>query len=139
VWLEWVQENQQSLWWVAGSSTALFVGTLLVMPFVVARMPADYFAVNRPPGGTYRQRHPAIGLSVVFLKNVVGAVFVFTGVLMLVLPGPGVITILVGLTLLDFPGKRALELRIAGQRHVLLAINWMRKRADRPPLIVPER
>ena len=59
------------------------------------------------------------------------------GLAMLVLPGQGVITILVGITLLNFPGKRRLELRIVRQRPVLLAINWIRARANRPPLVLP--
>jgi hypothetical protein len=102
-------------------------------------MPDDYFAVDLPPGGEYRQRHPAIGAIVLVVRNLTGAFFVLAGILMLVLPGPGVIAIFMGLTLLDFPGKRTIELRIASQRHVLRAINWIRERANRPPLVVPDR
>ena len=56
---------------------------------------------------------------------------------MLVLPGQGVITILIGLTLLDLPGKRHLELYLVRKRPVLGAINWMRRKAKCPRLRLP--
>jgi hypothetical protein len=59
------------------------------------------------------------------------------GLLMLVTPGQGVLTILVGVTLLDFPGKRALELWIVRQPAVLRVTNWMRAKAHREPLQLP--
>jgi hypothetical protein len=56
---------------------------------------------------------------------------------LLLLPGQGILTLLIGISLLDFPGKRQLEKRIARERHVLKAINWIRAKAGRPPLEVP--
>ena len=57
---------------------------------------------------------------------------------MLVLPGQGVLTILIGLTLLDFPGKRRLEIWIIQRRSIRLGIDRVRKRAGRPSLILPD-
>jgi hypothetical protein len=51
-----------------------------------------------------------------------------------VLPGQGVITILIGLTLVSFPGKRNLERRMIRQKKVLSSVNWVRERAGKPPL-----
>ncbi len=59
------------------------------------------------------------------------------GLAMMVLPGQGIVTVLVALTLLNFPGKRRLELRIIGQRQVYQVVNWIRERAGQPPLILP--
>ena len=57
---------------------------------------------------------------------------------MLVLPGQGILTILVGFTLLDFPGKFRLQRWIVTRRGVLESINWVRKKAGREPLaLVP--
>ena len=53
---------------------------------------------------------------------------------MLALPGQGVLTILAGLALLDFPGKRALELKILKRPSILGAVNWLRERRGREPL-----
>ncbi|WP_447980744.1 hypothetical protein [Candidatus Nitrospira bockiana] len=56
---------------------------------------------------------------------------------MLVLPGQGVLAILVGLTLLDFPGKRQLQSRLVRQRKVLESLNGIRRKFHRPPLLPP--
>lgn len=53
---------------------------------------------------------------------------------MLVTPGQGVLTILIGLSLLDLPGKRAVERRLIGNPAVLRAVNALRAKAHRPPL-----
>jgi len=52
-------------------------------------------------------------------------------------PGPGVVTILIGLSLMSFPGKRKLEMRILRAGPVLSGINWMRAKAGRPELRMP--
>jgi len=57
---------------------------------------------------------------------------------MLLLPGQGFITILIGIMLLNFPGKLSLELRIVQQPPVFRAINWMRARANQPSLQIPK-
>ena len=59
---------------------------------------------------------------------------------MLVLPGQGILTILIGLSLVEFPGKRRLEAKLVGQATVLSTINKMRAKFNKPPLILaPER
>jgi len=68
------------------------------------------------------------------VKNVVGAVFVFAGFLMLFLPGQGVLTMLIGISMLDFPGKRKIEATLIGQPTVLSVINGMRQKFNKPPL-----
>jgi hypothetical protein len=52
---------------------------------------------------------------------------------MLVLPGQGVLTVLIGVTLLDFPGKQRLEARIVGHRRVLGKVNSLREKFGKPP------
>ena len=52
------------------------------------------------------------------------------------MPGQGLLTILVGLLMLDIPGKRRLELAIVRRGPVLGSINKLRARFRRPPLRV---
>lgn len=63
-----------------------------------------------------------------------GSFLVLAGVVMLFTPGQGVLTLLLGLSLVDFPGKRTLERRIVQRPTVLKLVNHMRAKADRPPL-----
>ena len=57
------------------------------------------------------------------------------GILMLVLPGQGLLTILVGLMLSDYPGKFKLEKRIIKTNLILKTINWYRNKSNIPPII----
>jgi hypothetical protein len=127
------------LGWVGIASLVTFVLSLILLPVLVVRMPADYFVTrgNASQSAAHRS-HPVGRLIGGIAKNVLGAVFVLAGLAMLLLPGQGLVTILIGITLLDFPGKRGIELRIVRNRAVRSAINWIRSRAGKPPLIIPE-
>ncbi len=114
-------------------SAVLFFGTLLALPKLVASLPADYFVGPRAPVRP-RSVHPLLATARTVLRNVIGVLFVVAGVLMLVLPGQGILTLLIGVALVDFPGKRGLEKRLARQRHVRKSLQWLRERADREPL-----
>jgi hypothetical protein len=69
------------------------------------------------------------------VKNTLGGCLLVAGIFMLVLPGQGILTILAALALLDFPGKRKLEMSILHRPAVLKSINWLRRRAGREPLL----
>lgn len=121
--------------WFAVSSVFMFVGTLIAIPIILMRLPADYFDV-RKPRPWMENHHPVLRLLGHIVKNVVGAIFLFAGFLMLFLPGQGVLTMLIGLSLIEFPGKRRVEAKIVGQSTVLSTINAMRAKFDKPPLII---
>ena len=127
------------LLWFALSSVFMFVGTLVAIPIILMRLPADYFDI-RIPRSWMENHHPALRVIGHIVKNVVGAIFIFAGLLMLFLPGQGVLTMLIGLSLVEFPGKRRIEAKIVGQSTVLSTINAMRAKFDKPPLIIaPEK
>lgn len=125
---QWAAEHKALLWWLGAASLASFVITAFAVPLLVARMPADHY--RRPPGTGWAQRHPALRVA----RSVLGAVVVLVGVFLLFVPGQGILTILVGLGLLEFPGKRRLELGLLRRPRVHAAVDWMRRRAGRPPL-----
>lgn len=68
------------------------------------------------------------------LRNVLGVVLVLLGIAMLLLPGQGLITLLVGVLLVDFPGKQRLVQRILGRPKVLSVVNKLRARHGAPPM-----
>ncbi len=131
---EWLRAYETALWWLGALSVLTFFGTLVVIPLLVVRIPTDYFIRDRQPGEP--ERWSALHMLAKAVKNIIGCIFILTGIAMLVLPGQGVITILLGMMLMNFPSKRAFERRIVEQPTVLRAINWMRQRARRPPLIL---
>ncbi len=132
--LDWLGNIQRLGWWIVAASILGFVGSLIVVPVLVVRMPADYFADRARPPESWRGRHPAIRMTVLGIKNLSGFILVTAGLVMLFTPGQGMLAILIGLSLLDMPGKRALERRIIGNPTVLGGVNALRARAGRPPL-----
>lgn len=118
------------LWLGIGISVALAIGSIALVIFVVIRWPANHF---HPDSG--RSREPSHVL-VVIAKNLGGVLLVLLGAVMAVpgVPGQGLLTMIVGLTLIDFPGKRGLERRLIGRPAILRTINRLRARFDRAPL-----
>ncbi len=116
-------------------SLVFFAGSLIAIPFILIRLPADFFDI-RVPRRWMEDHHPVLRILGHVVKNVIGAIFLFAGFLMLFLPGQGILTMLVGVTMLDFPGKRKLEAKMIGQPTVLSAINSMREKFGKPPLTI---
>jgi hypothetical protein len=132
--LEWLQSDENKIWWIAGASILTFLAFLVVVPLLAVRIPSDYFA-----HGNFHKKlwadHPLVLRMVLLIgKNLLGYVFVAAGIVMVVLPGQGILTILAGIMLLDFPGKYRLVRWIVGRPQVLRTLNWLRRRAGRPPL-----
>ena len=116
-------------------SIAGFVGSLIAIPLILVRLPPHYFD-ERHPRTWMENHHPALRMIGHILKNVIGVVLLIAGLAMLVLPGQGILTMLIGISLIDFPGKRQLEPKLIGQRAVLHTINKVREKFGRPPLTV---
>lgn len=121
---------------IAIFSVVAFLLGVVVTPMILVRLPADYF-VRRD---TVPPQPLTLGRGLLLVaRNVLGAVLILLGVLMLVLPGQGLITLLVGLLVLDFRGKRALERRLVARPGVRRFINGLRSRAGRAPLEMPHQ
>ena len=128
---------EQVVWWASGLSLAGLVGTVLGVPWVVSRLPHDYF--NQPQRSVWRESadEPLLALVVGMLKNALGVLLVLLGLLMLFTPGQGLLTLLVGLLLMNFPGKYRLERWLVQRAGVLRALNWLRLRRGHPPFDPP--
>lgn len=136
---EWFRAREALWWWLFAASAAMFLLTPVAVGWFVVNMPADYFAERRrrreSPGW---QRHPVLRPLVFAVKNALGAALVVAGLVMLVVPGQGLLTIVVGLLLVEFPGKFRLERWLATRNSVWRSLNWLRKKAGRQPLKQPE-
>ena len=135
----WIREYQPLLQWLGVASLVMFVGTLIVFPLVIIYLPKDYFVRHDRDPAYETRRHPAIWLTLTVLKNIVGVVLILAGLAMLVLPGQGVLTILIGVTLANFPGKYALERWLVSFPSVSRGLNRIRRRAGKTPLVIPAR
>ncbi len=116
-------------------SVGLALVSLAIAAAVVVSWPADRFK----PGSraTFLAAHPtAVRLLAGFGKNLAGVVLVLLGLVMALpgVPGQGFLTMIIGLTLIDFPGKLTLERRLVSRPFVLRQLNGLRRRFKRPPL-----
>ncbi|NKB38713.1 MAG: hypothetical protein GKR93_16390 [Gammaproteobacteria bacterium] len=137
--LEQICTNETLLLWLLSASVISFVASLIIVPFVLARIPADYFSETARHRRSVNTPHFLLTILILILKNCVGLIFLFSGILMLALPGQGILTILVALIFLDFPGKYRLERKIIGNHTVLSGVNWVRRKAGKPELILEEK
>lgn len=111
-----------------------FIGTLLLVPWLVVCLPADYFHESYRPTLLWGIEHPVLRFLLHLGKNLLGFIVLLMGIAMLVLPGQGVLTIITGLLLMNFPGKYRFERWLVRQRPVLLGVNWLRHKAGRAAL-----
>ncbi|MBK5966922.1 hypothetical protein CCR95_23335 [Thiocystis minor] len=135
--LIWIESHPALIIGVAGLSVATFAGSLLALPFLVSRLPVDYFSDPRRHRNRLGQDRPLVYFILRGFKNVLGWALILSGILMLVLPGQGLLTIIIGLILSDFPGKFTLERRLASRPRILGAINWLRRLRGHHPLLAP--
>ncbi len=134
---EFIWEYTGILWGMGIASVIMFLGGVIAVPLILARLPRDYFLQfeDRP----YLSRLPQ-GKQIVLLlvKNTVGTICLIAGLIMLILPGQGLLTIIVGLTLMNFPGKHRLLRRILCNPMVQQFLNWIRHRLGKPSFLYPE-
>jgi len=110
------------------------LGTLALAVLVIVNLPADHFSAGPRP--ILSEKHWSLRLAVRIAKNLAGGLLVALGLVLSIpsIPGQGLLTILVGLTFLEFPGKRRLELAIVRRGRVLRVLNAVRARWRRAPL-----
>ena len=128
--------SKETLTWISiGSGVCLLLGAITV-PWVVARLPKDAFCNRQRPGWLDRQP-VAIRLPLRVFKNILALVLVVLGIAMLVLPGQGILSILLGVMLGDFPGKLRLQQWLLGRPEVMKSLNWLRRKLHKPPFERP--
>ncbi len=120
--------------WLGSISFLVFIFSLISIKWLVALIPSDYFIeVKR---NKYQSSYPLTWLISIIIKNIVGYILIIGGILMLVLPGQGLFTIIIGLMLSNYPGKYFIERKFIAIPSVLKTINWLRKKSNKPPLEV---
>ena len=114
---------------------ASFLINLGIVSFILVKLPKDHFAKSRKRK-FLEGHHPALRLAAAIGKNIGGALLVVLGIVLSLpgVPGQGLLTILLGIMLLDFPGKDRLEQKLLSRPSIVNAINSLRGRFGKPPL-----
>lgn len=138
---DWFKEHVASymsgrgLLWGVLIFVVTFTVSIAITIVVLVKLPATYFKAEHGRK-FWVERHPVLRWGGLVGKNLLGAFLVLLGIVMLIGPGQGLLTILLGVMLLDFPGKRGLELKLVSRPKVLEAINRIRRKFDKPPLLL---
>ncbi|MEI8195585.1 MAG: hypothetical protein WCI73_06730 [Phycisphaerae bacterium] len=132
--IRWFSENA---WWLTSASVVCFLLGVGIGLIIMIKLPADYFSETRRRAVAVKRRHPVLRITLLVVKNLAGGLLLVLGIVMALpmVPGPGVLFILLGLSLLDLPGKRAAERYLISRPLVLHSVNVMRARWNRPALI----
>ncbi len=140
--MEWLAEFWASLsWFKILFGVGVFVVSLafsfLCIGVVMVKIPENYFSSHYQqdfmPGSSWVVRWGAV-----IAKNIFGVFLILLGLILSLpgVPGQGILTILLGLIMIDIPGKRPLEARIIKRPAILSAINDLRARYKKPPLVM---
>ena len=132
--LAWLDSYQTEIATLGTISALLLLATILATPWLVSLLPINYFRSS--------DRHPVLpgwtGVSWSFIRNIAGAAFMVLGIAMLVLPGPGIVCFIMGLSLCEFPGKqRFLRALIARHPGILTSLNWIREKSGKEHFLPP--
>lgn len=137
---DWILQFWESLTWGRIAWGLLFTVITIIASYGLIvigmiKIPADYFS------STYvkeikHDKHFTLRWSAFIIKNIVGFLLIIAGIIMIFTPGPGVPTILLGLVMMDIPGKRPLEAKLIQRPLVLSAVNELRAKYNKPPLIM---
>jgi uncharacterized membrane protein YbaN (DUF454 family) len=118
---------------------AIFVGSFLlnlaIVSVILVKLPANHFSKNRKTKFWSGPR-PALHAAKMIGKNILGVLLVGLGVVLSLpgIPGQGLLTILLGIMLLDFPGRERLEQKLLSKPSIVNTINRLRGRFGKPPL-----
>ncbi len=131
--IQWIQLNDA---WLAGigiASAVMFIASLILFPVLIVRLPADYFVASHRH---WLRDHPAF-IPFFIIQNLIGIILLASGVIMLVLPGQGLLTIVLGISVMSFPGKHRLMRHLFRRKRIHRPMNWIRLKAKTTPFIVP--
>ena len=140
--IEWISNQWTALSWSnIGLGVGLFLISLTVsfaaIAVVMVKIPENYFSTHYKrdflPGSPWIVRWGAV-----IAKNILGLFLICLGIVLSLpgVPGQGILTILLGLIMIDIPGKRPLEAKIIERPAVRNAIDKLRAKYGKPPLVL---
>ncbi|HID69246.1 MAG TPA: hypothetical protein EYP35_02025 [Desulfobacterales bacterium] len=119
------------------SPPSRFFLSLLIIPLIINRLEGDFF-LHLHEHKKLEDQHPVIFILLRILRYSFGALLLTAGILMLFLPGQGLLTIILGISLLDFPGKQKAIDGLLHLHPIQKGLNWIREKEDKPPFLFPD-
>jgi hypothetical protein len=122
-------------------TTFVSVIYFIVVSYIITQMDKRYFIRQKKDDALAKKTpkkvliHNILDYVIKAAKIIIGVFLLMCGILMLVLPGQGIITMIIGLSLIPFPGKDKFEQNLLARKSVRSSLNWIRAKANKDPFI----
>lgn len=123
------------------ATTSASIAYFMAITYIITQMDSQYFIRKDIPNDIANKKKQLTSMSrsityvISIAKVMIGIVLIVSGIVMLVLPGQGIITLLIGLSLVPFPGKNKIEKNLLSRKSVQHSLNWIRVKANKPLFI----
>jgi hypothetical protein len=135
----WLTGYSSILIGLGGLSVLILVFSIAGMGWFIAQIPEDYFIHDKRRGKHWNKYSSQVRIAMIIFKNIFGGIMLVGGLFLLVLPGQGLLTMIIGLFLIDYPGKFQLEQKIISIPSIFRSLNWFRAKARKPNLLHPRK
>ena len=125
----WLENNSYILFYLGIISVLIFIFSIVGLRLFIIAIPSDYF-INKKRVSALRDSSILLWVFYKIFKNIIGYIFIAIGLLALVLPGQGILMILIGLMMSDYPKKFDLEKKIIKINTVRKGVNWIRVKSN---------
>ena len=134
--LAFFNTHEAFFFWITLIGSVGLIGSLIVVPWILIKIPSDYFYADKRKKCLWGHCPPMIRSLLLIIKNILGVLLVLSGIIMLFIPGQGMLTMIAGIVLMDFPYKYTMMRKIIKNSKILRFINRVRKKANQEPLKV---
>ena len=134
---EWLASYSSILIGIGGLSILILIVSIIGLGWFISQIPEDYFIHEKRQADNWDKYSSETRVVIIIVKNVIGIVMLISGFLLLILPGQGILTMIIGVLLIDYPGKFKLEQKIISITSVFRGINWFRAKSKQSYLQHP--
>jgi len=134
--IAFIHNHEELILWLTIASVIGLIASFLLIPWILIQIPSDYFSHEKRQKHQWYNDLPILRVVLLLMKNILGIIFIISGIIMLFIPGQGIITIIIGVIFADFPYKYNIEQWIISHPTVLRYINELRTKAKQSPIEV---
>jgi hypothetical protein len=116
-------------------SILFFLLSISLIPWAIGRLPYDFFIESLPSKPAFSLRHQIKNVPLIIFRNLLGLLFLAAGIIMLFTPGQGLLSIILGFSIMVFPGKKKLLSSLVKYSSIRTSLNWIRKKTNTEPFI----
>tara|TARA_B100000767_G_C19751781_1_gene531146 strand:+ start:1821 stop:2261 length:441 start_codon:yes stop_codon:yes gene_type:complete len=137
--LGWLESYSSILISLGGLSILILLLSIVGMGWFIAQIPEDYFIHDKRQAKQWNKYSSEAKIAIMISKNILGGIMIIGGLFLLILPGQGLLTMIIGLLLIDYPGKFKLEQKIISIPSIFKSLNWFRAKAKKSNLLHPQK